>query len=80
MNEIVLKPSTRKGKKFVAEFDDGKRVHFGAKGYSDFTQHKDPDRKKNYLARHVHDPKTIRSAGGLARDILWSRPSLSEAI
>lgn len=64
----------------MAEFSDGSRVHFGAAGYSDFTQHKDSDRKQNYLARHVHDPKSIRTAGGLSRDILWSKPSLSSAV
>ena len=52
---IILK-SDRKGKKFKAElsYDNGKtkNVHFGALGYEDFTTHKDPDRKRNYLNRH----------------------------
>lgn len=29
-----------------------KTTHFGASGYSDFTQHKDEERKKRYLERH----------------------------
>ena len=52
MNAIKISRSTRKNKKLVATFPDGKIVHFGAAGYSDFTQHKDPARKKNYLSRH----------------------------
>ncbi|MEC8306797.1 MAG: hypothetical protein VXZ72_02945, partial [Chlamydiota bacterium] len=28
-----------------------KLVHFGQKGYEDFTQHKDKKRQKNYLTR-----------------------------
>jgi hypothetical protein len=43
---------------------------------SDFTKHKDPERKERYLERHKKDPKNIDSAGGLARDILWSKSDL----
>lgn len=47
-------PSTRKGKKkmvLVKKGDRVKVVHFGQKGYSDYTAHKDDARRKNYLAR-----------------------------
>lgn len=30
-----------------------KVVHFGAVWYSDFTKHKDPDRRASYRARHA---------------------------
>ena len=56
-----------------------KTIHFGARGMSDYTQHKDKDRMKNYLARHSgtgedwDDPMT---AGALSRWILWGKPSL----
>lgn len=57
-------------------------VHFGAKGYEDFTTHKDEDRKDNYLARHKanedwNDPMT---AGALSRWILWNKPTLQASI
>lgn len=29
-----------------------KLIHFGAKGYSDYTKHKDKSRRANYRARH----------------------------
>ena len=63
-------------------YEDNKQktVAFGAAGMSDYTIHKDPERKERYLERHKKDPKDIDSAGGLARDILWSKPSLNEAI
>jgi hypothetical protein len=78
---VTIKPSKKRDKKYDAVFSDDKKiVSFGARGYEDFTTHKDPDRKKRYLARHVGDPVGIRTAGGLARSILWSRPSLSEAV
>ena len=53
---------------------------FGAKGMGDYTIHKDDVRKENYLARHKKDPVRLDTAGGLARDILWSKPSLSGAV
>lgn len=74
--DITIRKSKRKDKKYDALLPSGKTVSFGAKGYEDYTQHKDPKRKKNYLARHVHDPKAITTAGGLARDILWSKPTI----
>lgn len=55
--------SDRKGKKkmvLVKRGDKVKLVHFGQKGYEDFTQHKDKARRKNYLARSGG----IRGKGG----------------
>lgn len=76
MNVITIKPSKKDTKKYDALFKDKQIISFGAKGYEDYTIHKDPKRKKSYLARHKHDRTSIESAGGLARDILWSKPSL----
>ena len=52
MFEIIIKKSSKDGKKYDAVIDGKKTVSFGATGYSDFTKHKDEDRKKNYIARH----------------------------
>ena len=81
MKQVQVSKSTRQGKKYMAKVqskDGTKTVHFGATGYKDFTQHKDEDRKANYLKRHKAnedwtDPKT---AGFWARHLLWNRPSL----
>ena len=48
---VNLKKSTRKGKKYSVEYL-GKTIHFGAKGMSDFTIHKDNARRDRYRARH----------------------------
>ena len=32
--------------------EDGKKVRFGARGYSDFTLHGDPKRMMRYVVRH----------------------------
>lgn len=58
-----------------------KKIHFGAKGYSDYTIHKDPKRKASYIARHKptenwNDPS---SAGFWSRWILWNEPISIEA-
>ena len=39
----------------VFTLDNGRTrtVHFGAAGASDYTQHRDPVRKQQYLARHA---------------------------
>jgi len=46
-----LRPSARKGKKWAVLYQ-GKYIHFGATGYEDYTQHKDPARRANYRRRH----------------------------
>ena len=79
---VSIKPSSRQDKKLVAEFDDGTKTHFGAKGMSDFTKNKDEERKDRYIKRHKanenwSDPK---SAGALARFVLWNKPTLSASI
>lgn len=79
---MTLKLSTRKDKKYQIQTPSGKTIHFGAKGYSDFTQHKDPKRKEAYIRRHQtrenwNDPET---AGFYARWLLWNKPTLSASI
>ena len=70
--------------KWVGVFtdDDGKetRTKFGAKGYSDFTQHGDRLRRESYLKRHrtSENWSDYKSAGSLARWILWDSTSLQQ--
>ena len=52
---IIIKPSENSLKKYDAIIDGKKKVSFGANGMSDYTKHKDDDRKKRYLQRHKHD-------------------------
>ena len=39
---VVIRPSTKSGKKLDAVFQNGRVVSFGAKDYQDFTTHHDP--------------------------------------
>jgi hypothetical protein len=61
-----------------------KSVYFGARGYSDYTIHKDPERMRRYLSRHKKrehwSGSGLMTAGGLSRWILWSKPNLNDAI
>ena len=82
MINVTIQPSKKKGKKYDAVVNDKKTVSFGAKGYSDYTIHKDPERKKRYDQRHKKnedwsDPTT---AGFYAKNILWNKPSLQASI
>ena len=82
MVEIVIRKSSKDGKKYDAIIDNKKTVSFGATGYSDFTKHKDEDRKKNYLARPKpnQDWKDHKTAGFYAKHILWNKPTIEESI
>lgn len=59
-----------------------KTTYFGARGYEDYTMHKDKERMKRYLTRHKArenwgDPTT---PGALSRWILWNKPSLRASV
>jgi hypothetical protein len=82
----TLRRSRNPEKKWDAVFDkDGKEkvVSFGAKGYSDFTKHKNTTRKARYIKRHSgmgehwNKPDT---PGALSRWILWNKPSLKGSL
>ena len=47
-----LRPSWRKGKKWAVLYH-GRWVHFGAVGYEDYSQHRDPARRESYRRRHA---------------------------
>lgn len=83
MKTIYLGKSTRKGKKYMVKVDD-KIVHFGAEGYSDYTKHKDSDRKKRYIQRHKSrenwGKSGIKTAGFWSRWLLWGEPTLKASI
>jgi hypothetical protein len=81
---IVLEKLKKGQKKFRVTLENGKKVQFGAKGYSDYTLHKDPNRMRLYLSRHRKrenwSKKGITTAGFWSRWLLWSEPSLNGAI
>lgn len=81
-----LKPVKDGIHKFAAviEQDSGrlKTVKFGAAGMSDYTKHRDPERKNRYLERHKEreDWTNPLTAGFWSRWILWNLPSVSQSL
>lgn len=74
--------SWRMDKKYAAIFDDHNTIHFGAKNMSDYTIHKDDERKNRYIARHEknEDWTNPYKPGTLSRYILWEFKSLPDAV
>jgi len=79
---MELRVSTRKDKKYMAIFKDGTVTHFGAKGYDDFTTTNDEFAKQLYLKRHKKNENwnDFKSAGALARWILWNKPTIKASL
>lgn len=81
---VQLKKSEIEGKKYTAIFYDNnhkkiRTTHFGSAGMSDYTKHKDDERKQRYLDRHRANEnwEDYKSGGSLARYILWNKPTIS---
>jgi len=81
---VQLNKSQVSGKKYTAVFYDDDRnkiktTHFGSAGMSDYTKHKDDERKQRYLDRHRANENwsDYKSAGSLSKNILWNKTSVS---
>ena len=82
--EIIIKKSSKKSKKLDAIIGGTKTVSFGAKGYSDYTLHKDPERKQRYIDRHKKNEdwtlSGIKTPGFYAKHVLWNKPTLKGSV
>ena len=81
--EVVISKSTNKNKKIDA-IVDGKKISFGAVGYSDYTIHKDPERKERYITRHAKredwNKSGLKTAGYWSKHLLWNKDTLTKSI
>ena len=84
---VKIKKSSYLDKKKMAIFENKntsnkKIIHFGQAGASDFTIHKDKDRRLRYLIRHKKRENWDKcdTAGALSRWILWNEPSISSSV
>ena len=81
--EIVITKPTNKNKKIDA-IVDGNKISFGAVGYSDYTIHKDPERKERYIARHAKredwNKSGLKTAGYWSKHLLWNKDTLRKSI
>ena len=60
MDEYIIKHSNRKDKKYMLETPSGKLIHFGAKGYRDFTlldgtSEENELVRQRYIKRHQNE-------------------------
>ena len=78
---LIIKPNAKTNKNFMAVIDNKKTLHFGDSRYSDYTKHKDPERKKTYLSRHKNDNiNNLLYPSFYATNLLWNKPTLKESI
>jgi hypothetical protein len=91
MRLVDVKPSTSKGKKYMAKFCEcdgeskckGKLVHFGLAGSQTYLDHHDKVKRENYLKRHRANESWDKpmTRGALSRHLLWGNStSLNENI
>jgi hypothetical protein len=73
---VIAKPD----KKLKAIIDGTKTIHFGQKSASDFTIHRDDERKQRYINRHEKKENWkadgFKTAGFYAKNILWNKKTL----
>lgn len=87
---LSIKPLKSGNKKYVAEFEITKpnggktkrSTKFGAKGMSDYTKHKDTERRNRYITRHTKDLRTNdpMRAGYLSMYILWNKKTFKASL
>ena len=81
--QIIIKKSSNPKKKFEAVLGN-KSINFGAAGYSDYTIHKNPERKELYIQRHKKNEDWTKSgidtAGYYSRWVLWNKKTLPDSI
>ena len=80
-NLYILKKSNRKGKRFEIIMDDHCH-HFASDVGKTFIDHKDEKKKDAWIQRHKGDKNYNSKHSGIyhSRKLLWSKPTLKEAI
>ena len=78
---MEILPSNRKNKKYMAIFDNNKKIHFGAANSKTFLDHGDETKRKNYIKRHqVNEDFTKINPASLSRYLLWGSTNLNKNI
>ena len=69
---VSLQESSRKDKKFMVISPEGKKIHFGQKGYEDWHIHKDPKRRERFRTRNAKWANADKwTPAHLAYWVLW---------
>lgn len=80
-----FKKLSRNSKKYEITFEKNGKMYtrkFGAAGMSDYTLHKDKERRERYISRHKKDLRTNdpMKPGYLSMYILWNKPSVKASL
>ena len=80
----IILESNKPDKRFDAVIDGKKMVPFGSAGISDYTLHKEPERKERYISRHKKNEDWtkagIKTPGFYAKHVLWNKPTLKGSV
>ena len=83
MNVVITK-SSNKNKKYDAVIDGKQKISFGDSNYSDFTKHKDEERKQRYIDRRKKNEdwnmSGVKTAGFYSKHVLWNKPTIQASI
>ena len=83
MNKYYPYTSDQPTKKYYIITGENEKVYFGQAGASDFTIHKDKERKQRYINRHKNNEiwtkSGINTAGFWSRWMLWEKPTIKES-
>jgi hypothetical protein len=75
--------SDKPDKKYYIITDSNKKIYFGQASASDFTHHKNEQRKQRYIDRHKKNETWSKSgidtAGFWSRWMLWNKPTIKES-
>ena len=72
-------------KKYFIITNDNKKIYFGQASASDFTIHKDEDRKQRYIKRHEKNESKFWNKSGIdtpsfwSRFLLWEKPTIKKS-
>ena len=81
---IEISKSNKSEKKLKAVIDGKKTIHFGQAGASDYTKHKDPERKERYIERHKKRENWgkggVDTAGFYSKHVIWNKPTIEESV
>ena len=81
---IEISKSNKSEKKLKAVIDGKKTIHFGQAGASDYTKHKDPERKERYIERHKKrenwGKSGVDTAGFYSRWVTWHKPTIEASV
>ena len=74
-------PSDKPNKKYYIITKTNKKVYFGAAGMSDFTKHKNEERKQRYIKRHEKNENwnNIDTSGFWSRWLLWNKSTIKQS-